>query len=647
MHLLGVSLKQRGEFDAAREFMQKSILLEPRNAAFHNNYGALLLDLGRNDEAMQAFEKAVNLQPAFPDALSNLGMTLARCGNYDRAASLYDRALALAPTHLDTLKRYGRLCHTQGRDSEAVAWYQRAIDARPLQADLWVELGNAQRAAADFAGAIETYNRALQLVSSTGGAHIGLGETCSDVEEFDRAAHHFAQASRLRPENQLWKLRSALCCPVIFQSTADITSYRDRLHEVLDDLLAQPASCKPIELLAAGVYPPFNITHHGLDNRELKTKFARLFAPSFPAKRLVPLRSGKRRIGFVVTRGHEGIFLRCMAPALNVLDARWFDLAIFCSYAGLETIRTAIDRSEIELVALPEHYDSALKKISSAECDFLFHWEIATDPLNYFLAFERLSPIQLTSWGMPETSGIPTIDYYLGSRHVEADGAEQFYTERLWLLDSLLTHQRRVAPPTPADREHFGLPASGSLYLCPQRLQKYHPDFDDLIGAILRSDPNGHFIAVTGKPASTNALKQRFSRTLADVIDRVHFLPRQALDDYYRLLQLADVILDPPHYSAGSSSYDFFSFNLPVVTLPGPLQASRYTMAYYNQMGLGELVPTTPEAYVQLAIRIANDPPFRRSIMDQLAHGGDRIFGVRDYVDQIGAFLSHTPDYLS
>ena len=157
----------------------------------------------------------------------------------------------------------------------------------------------------------------------------------------------------------------------------------------------------------------------------------------------------------------------------------------------------------------------------------------------------------------------------------------------------------------------------------------------------------GHFVALNGKPASTDALKQRFSRTLADVIDRVHFLPRQPTDDYYRLLQLADVILDPPHYSAGSSSYDFFSFNLPVVTLPGPLQTSRYTMAYYNQMGLGELVPTTPEAYVHLAIRIANDPPFRRSIVDQLADGGDRIFGVRDYVDQLSEFLSHTPDFLA
>jgi hypothetical protein len=31
----------------------------------------------------------------------------------------------------------------------------------------------------------------------------------------------------------------------------------------------------------------------------------------------------------------------------------------------------------------------------------------------------------------------------------------------------------------------------------------------------------------------------------------------------------------------------------------------------------------------------------------QLADRGDRIFDVRDYVDQLSAFLSHTPDFLA
>ena len=51
------------------------------------------------------------------------------------------------------------------------------------------------------------------------------------------------------------------------------------------------------------------------------------------------------------------------------------------------------------------------------------------------------------------------------------------------------------------------------------------------------------------------------------VEERIAFC-RRPFDDYCRLLQLADVILDTPHYGAGITCYDLFSFNLPVVTCP-------------------------------------------------------------------------------
>ena len=36
-------------------------------------------------------------------------------------------------------------------------------------------------------------------------------------------------------------------------------------------------------------------------------------------------------------------------------------------------------------------------------------------PITYFLAYARLAPIQITSWGQTETTGIDTIDYFLSS----------------------------------------------------------------------------------------------------------------------------------------------------------------------------------------------------------------------------------------
>ena len=51
----------------------------------------------------------------------------------------------------------------------------------------------------------------------------------------------------------------------------------------------------------------------------------------------------------------------------------------------------------------------------------------------YFLAFARLAPVQIVSFGHPETTGINTIDYFLSSTLLEPDNKKK-YSERLILF---------------------------------------------------------------------------------------------------------------------------------------------------------------------------------------------------------------------
>src|SRR5262249_11778051 len=77
-------------------------------------------------------------------------------------------------------------------------------------------------------------------------------------------------------------------------------------------------------------------------------------------------------------------------------------------------------------------------------------------------------------------------------------------------------------------------------------------------------------------------------------------------------------IIDPVHYSAGSSAYDMFSFGLPVVTMPGEHFVSRYTTACYRRMQMTGLVAATAAEYVSLAIQIANDRETRMKVSAEL-----------------------------
>src|SRR5437868_15188855 len=102
--------------------------------------------------------------------------------------------------------------------------------------------------------------------------------------------------------------------------------------------------------------------------------------------------------------------------------------------------------------------------------------------MSYFLAFSRLAPVQCTSFGHPDTTGIPNLDYFISSTLYELDGADLDYSERLILIPDAgtLSYYYRPPSPSPRDRQSFGFTAADKIYLCPQALQKIHPEMDAL-----------------------------------------------------------------------------------------------------------------------------------------------------------------------
>jgi len=241
---------------------------------------------------------------------------------------------------------------------------------------------------------------------------------------------------------------------------------------------------------------------------------------------------------------------------------------------------------------------------------------VGSDSLNYILPSLRLAPVQCTSWGIQDSSGIANLDYYLSSRWLEPDGAAAHYSERLLLLDTLLKPGReQPLPPATRSRADFGLNESDHLYLCPQHLAKLHPDFDPLLADLLRRDPQGKLLLVEWPSAyDAQALLDRFANHFPDCLEQVVMLPHQKSHDYIQLLHLADLLLDPPHFGGVNTSYDAFACGKVVVTLPGRFQRGRFTYGCYRKMGIDEAVASDGEDYVARALRLAVDKEGRAEV---------------------------------
>ena len=90
---------------------------------------------------------------------------------------------------------------------------------------------------------------------------------------------------------------------------------------------------------------------------------------------------------------------------------------------------------------------TAIRQVREARCDLIYFWEVGTDPLNYFLPFARLAPVQATGWGTAITSGVAAVDYFLLTSELIEQPArsESQYTERLWQSRTLFCYHDQFA----------------------------------------------------------------------------------------------------------------------------------------------------------------------------------------------------------
>ncbi len=164
--------------------------------------------------------------------------------------------------------------------------------------------------------------------------------------------------------------------------------------------------------------------------------------------------------------------------------------------------------------------------------------------------------------------------------------------------------------------------------MCPHRPGKYHPDFDAIFAGLLDRDPAGTLVLLAGKhERPREILEQRLQRTLgAKLRERMVLLSPLSGKDFARLVSSATAVLDSPAYAGGLTAYDAFAHHVPVVTQEGPLAVQRYTAALYRRMELPDLISTTPQEYVDTAVRLGTDESYRRAVTERLRDRSPVLF---------------------
>ena len=618
---LGMALRALGDLPAAMTSYRRALELDPKLLAVQVNLGNALREAGRAEEAIDCYRRAVALQPDLAAAHNNLGSCLMDLGRNVEATACFERAVTLRPDYAQAQSNLGRALSDQGRDEEALARHMRALELDPNSADAHANYAFALHASGRRAEAIPHHERALAL------------------------------------DPTMAKSRLALCMlqlRVLYDSAAEIEQCRAAYAAALRRLDAETRlEDLPILAEAIGGTLPFYLAYQGMNDRDLQiqhgTLACRAMASVYPPVTVAPPPVGDEpiRVGFVSGYfRHHSVWKIPLKGWLTQLDRKRFRLFGYYTKAQIDG-ETKIAAAHCDrFVQGPLPLARWRETILADRPHVLIYPEIGMEKITAQLAAQRLAATQCTSWGHPDTSGFPTIDYYLSSALMEPADGEAHYSERLIRLPDLSFYYDPIAVPAMAiERAGLGLRPNLPVYWCGQSLFKYLPQYDEVFPRIAKEvgDCQFVFLEFARQGPVTAQFHARLDRAFAgfglNAADHCVFLPQLEPSRFLAAMGLCDVFLDSIGWSGCNSTIESLVHDLPIVTHAGSLMRGRHSAAILAMMGIEETVAQTVDDYVATAARLARESAFRDRMRRAIGDGKYRVYHDRAPIAALAAFL--------
>lgn len=668
---LALALEAQGKYEEAASNYRKALSLKPDLVMAHNNIGNVLLALGKSDEAIVSYRKAIKLKPDYTDALCNLGVVLKGLGRHDEALGCYRKALSFKQDAAEVHYNIGSVLQAQNQFDEAIGSYRKALSFRPAYPEAYYDLGIAFHAQGKLDVAIESYRKALSLKPEFAQANnnlgnlfleqdnleaafecyrkalssnpelpqaqYNLGNVLMAQDRLDEAADAYRKTLSLEPDNAEAYCMLGIVCHLqrkTDEANANLKiaiSYKPEWAEALNDRgvvlrdLGKLDEAMGSFRKALSINQDFPAAHSNLllamqfdpdapPDQLLAEhlKYAARFEAPLTAERLSHSNTKepdrRLRIGYVSPDFRNHAVAYFFEPILENHDREHFE--IFCYYNNNHR-----DEYTDRIIAHSDHWlpcrkmgDAELaERIKADGIDILI--DLAGHTVgNRLGAFARKpAPIQITYLGYPGTSGLSAVDYRLTDNYADPPGSEIYYTEKLLRLpDSLCCYKPQdMSAILPLPALQNGHITFGSF----NNFNKIDHTCIELWARLLLAVPNSRMMMLTiPEGASRQRIQEQFA-TLDVAPERLEFRGFLPKAEFRQMFQQIDIALDPIAVTGGTTTCETLWMGVPVIILAGPRYITRVGYSFLSAAGMQEFAAATPEEYIAIAVRLANDIP--------------------------------------
>jgi len=226
-HMLGLAIKETGDWPQGEQWLRLSVQLDPARAEFHANLANLLRRRKKARQAEQSYRRALELAPDHRPAKRSLALTLNDLRRAEEAEALCRELIATDEADAEAWVVLGIALTSLQRLAESEGAYRRAIALDPQNRVAHHNLGallsqmeRPEAALAALESARELGRDSYELAFNQGRALLDLNDLAGAEREFDRAVG--MQPLNTEGQLQLARVRYMLGDPKFARSLARV-----------------------------------------------------------------------------------------------------------------------------------------------------------------------------------------------------------------------------------------------------------------------------------------------------------------------------------------------------------------------------------------------------------------------------------------
>lgn len=565
--------------------------------------GNQLEDGGNRAAALALYRRAADAAPQLPAAQLNLGVALMEHGEPDAAEQAYEAGLAIDAEHPFLLYNYAVLEQQRGNWAKTRQLAERAIRHKPDFGLAYVVLSNALDELGETEAALARIDQAAQLLPSHAPTLTNRARLLDKLKRWEEAEDTARQALALDPDHglavqalakALWGLGfSQESIPVQQRAIALLPERRDIVSNHLCALNYVETTS------AASLYEAHRAFGARLEAANPPVHAGTYSGSLEPDRKLtVGLLSGD------LSAHPVALFL---IPLLTHADQS--KLAFHAFSVGSKS-----DHITEKLRGLVEHWEDlaeademeVARAIHADGVDILLDLSGHTGEARLGVLTAQPAPVQIGWIGYLNTTGLTRVHYRLCDARTDPAPTQQYHTERLLHLPHSQWCYRPdvevdAAPQPPCVRN--GFITFGSF----NSASKITSEMLERWAAVLAALPHSRLLIADVRNARRQGALQAAFAGHGIAPERVTYLPRMGVAEYFAAYNGVDIALDTYPYGGGTTTFDALWMATPVVTAVGELPTSRSAASLLQALGLDEWVAPSIDAYVQVAVERARD----------------------------------------